>query len=288
MQPGKTITRCDGATEHYVMRKLRGRTIAGRSLLVKKMDGEQQDMTDPISRASVALKLRLLLATRYLELLSVIVVLSIPKVILFLTGGTHSESSGPWTALYGLIPMVSDFVVFPGCLLATLYINRSVLRAEPASLLQEFRLAARGIVTYFVLAVIEYGPLIVALEIIRRSLVAAHVVEKGNVLFSAILSPFAAAIVRFVFLFSLPLLVSKSVANLKNVKQSLELFNRHKAGLLSMLSFSLLIVGIGLPESFHFVSRSEHLLMIDLAREVVVILFYVLSMNYYAFFENID
>ena len=242
-------------------------------------------MTDPSSRVSVASKLRLLLAKRYLELLFIMGVLSIPKVISFLTGGPN-PLNGQGTA--GLINSVSDNIVFPVCLLATLDINRSVLGAEPARLLASFRLAARAIVTYFILVVIEYGPPVVALEGIKRILVSAHVLEKENLFFNGIAFPLEAAIVRFVFIFSLPLLVFKSVANLENVRQSLKLFNKHKASLLLMLGFSLLISAIGLPESFHFINRSEYLLMMYFARRIVLILFYVLSMDYDTLIENMD
>ena len=93
---------------------------------------------------------------------------------------------------------------------------------------------------------------------------------------------------RFVFLFSFPLLIFKSVAILENVRQSLKLFNRHKASLLPMLGLSLLISGAPLPESLHFISRQEHLLMMDFARDIILILFYVLSMDYYTLVEGMD
>jgi hypothetical protein len=149
------------------MRKL----IAGGRLL----DGEQRYMTDPTSRVSVASKLRLLLAKRFLESLFIVGVLSITKVISFLTSGPN-PLSGRGTA--GLINSVSDNIVFPVCLLATLDINRSVLRAEPARLLANFRLAARAIFTYFILGFIEFGPLLIAVEGIKCILVSSHVLEK--------------------------------------------------------------------------------------------------------------
>jgi hypothetical protein len=245
-------------------------------------------MTDPVSRVSVSSKLRLLLVKRYLELLFVMGVLSIPTAIMFLTGDTTLVSFGSRITLYSLIHWVSDYLVFPGCLLATLFINRSVLRAEPRSLLGEFRLAIRAIITYFLLIFIEYGPLVAAIEGIRRILIADRVLEKGSFYYSKIAFPLGASIMRFVFLFSLPLLVLESFGIMRNVMQSLKLFKMHKASLLPMLGFSLLIMGIGLPESFHMVSRSEYLLLINLASEIVLILFYVLSMDYYILIESTD
>ena len=242
-------------------------------------------MTDPTLRVSVASKLKLLLAKRYLELFFIMGVLSIPKVISFLTGGPN-PLNGQGTA--GLINSVSDNIVFPVCLLATLDINRSVLGAEPARLLASFRLAARAIITFFILGIIEFGPLLIAVEGIKYILVSAHVLEKGDLLFNRISVLGGAAIVRFVFLFSFPLLIFKSVAILENVRQSLKLFNRHKASLLPMLGLSLLISGAPLPESLHFISRPEHLLMMNFAREIILILFYVLSMDYYTLVEGMD
>jgi hypothetical protein len=253
-----------------------------------KMKWHDRDSRAPAARVSVASKLRLLLAKRYLDLLFVAGVLSIAKVVLFLTGGASSASSGQRITLIGLLPLVSDDVIFPVCLLATLYINRSVLMAESVRLIGEFKRAARTVITYFVLGFIEFGPLLVAVEIINRILVSAHVLEKGDLLFNRIFIPGGAAIVRFVFLFSFPLLVFKSVAILENIRQSLKLFNRHKARLVPMLGLSFLISGAPLPESLHFISRPEHLLVMDFAREIALILFYVLSMDYYTLVEGMD
>jgi hypothetical protein len=247
-----------------------------------------RDSRAPAARVSVASKLRLLLVKRYRELLFVAGVFSITKVVLFLTGGASSASSGQRITLIGLLVGVSDDVIFPVCLLATLYINRSVLMAEPVRLIGEFKRAAQTLITYFMLGFIEFGPLLVAVEGIKRILVSAHVLEKGDLLFYRISVLGGAAIVRFVFLFSFPLLVLKGVAILENVRQSLKLFNRHKASLLPMLGLSLLIAGAPLPESLHLISRPEHLLVMDFARETALILFYVLSMDYYTLLEGMD
>jgi hypothetical protein len=247
-----------------------------------------RDSQAPASPVAVASKLRLLLAKRHRELLFVTGVLSITKVILFLTGGSNSASSGQRITLIGLLPWVLDYFVFPGCLLATLYINRSVLLAASVRLIGEFRRAARTLVIYFVFGFLEFGPLLVTVEGIKRILVSAQVRERGDLLFNRIAFLGGAAIVRFVFLFSFPLLVFKSVAILEDVRQSLKLFNRHKASLLPLLGFSLLISGAPLPESLHFISRPEHLLMMDFVREIVLILFYVLSMDYYTLVEGVD
>jgi hypothetical protein len=247
-----------------------------------------RDSRAPASRVSVASKLWLLLATRYLELLLMIGVLSIMKVLLFLTGGASSASSGHGITLHDLIHWVSDYLVFPVCLLAILDINRSVLRAEPVRLLANFRFAARAIITYFILFVIESGPLGPLLIAVEGIMIAVHVLEKGDLLFHLIAFLLGAAIVRFVFLFSIPLLVFKSVAVLENIRQSLKLFNRHKARLLPMLGFSLLLSAIRLPGNSHFINRSDNLLMIDFALEILGILFYVLSMDYYTLLEGMD
>jgi hypothetical protein len=245
-------------------------------------------MADPASRVSVAASLKLLGGRRYRDLLLIAGILSIPKVILFLAGGTASASSGQRITLNGLIDWASDSIIFPGCLLATLYLNRSVLLAEPVRLVGEFRRAARALITYFILNIIEYVPLLIAVEGITRILISVHALERGNLLFQRIALLFGAAIVRMVFLFSLPLLVAKSIGILENIRQSLKMFGRYKANLLPMLGVSLLISGIGLPAIFRIVSRTEELLVVDFVREIILILFYVLSMDCYASLEGVN
>jgi hypothetical protein len=242
-------------------------------------------MPDPASRVSVAASLKLLGGRRYRDLLLIAGILSIPKIILLLAGGTASAGSGQRITLSGLMDVASDCVVFPGCLLATLYLNRSVLLAEPVRLVKEFRRAARALITYFILNIIESAPLLVvlvAVEGITRILISVHALERGNLLFQRVALLFGAAIVRMVFLFSVPLLVYKSIGILENVRQSLKLFGRHTTSLLPILGFSLLVSGIGLPAVLRIVSRTEELLAADFVREIVLILFYVLSMDIYA------
>jgi hypothetical protein len=209
-------------------------------------------------------------------------ILAIPKIILLLAGGTASAGSGQRITLSGLMDVASDCVVFPGCLLATLHLNRSVLLAEPVRLVKEFRRAARALLTYLILNIIESAPLLVAVEGITRILISVHALERGNLLFQRVALLFGAAIVRMVFLFSVPLLVFKSIGILENVRQSLKLFGRHTTSLLPILGFSLLVSGIGLPAVLRIVSRTEELLAADFVREIVLILFYVLSMDIYA------
>jgi hypothetical protein len=239
-------------------------------------------MADPASRVSVAASLKLLGRRRYRDLLVIASILAIPKIILLLAGGTASAGSGQRITLSGLMDVASDCVVFPGCLLATLYLNRSVLLAEPVRLVKEFRRAARALITYFILNIIESAPLLVAVEGITRILISVHALERGNLLFQRVALLFGAAIVRMVFLFSVPLLVFKSIGILENVRQSLKLFGRHTTSLLPILGFSLLVSGIGLPAVLRIVSRTEELLAADFVREIVLILFYVLSMDIYA------
>jgi hypothetical protein len=239
-------------------------------------------MADPASRVSVAASLKLLGRRRYRDLLVIASILAIPKIILLLAGGTASAGSGQRITLSGLMDVASDCVVFPGCLLATLYLNRSVLLAEPVRLVKEFRRAARALLTYLILNIIESAPLLVAVEGITRILISVHALERGNLLFQRVALLFGAAIVRMVFLFSVPLLVYKSIGILENVRQSLKLFGRHTTSLLPMLGFSLLVSGIGLPAVLRIVSRTEELLAADFVREIVLILFYVLSMDIYA------
>jgi hypothetical protein len=239
-------------------------------------------MADPAARVSVAASLKLLGGRRYRDLLVIAGILAIPKIILLLAGGTASASSGQRITLHGLIDVASDYVVFPGCLLATLYLNRSVLREEQVRLAGEFRRAARALITYFILNIIEYVPLLVVVEGITRILISVHALERGNLLFQRIALLFGASIVRVVFLFSVPLLVFKSIGILENVRQSLKLFGRHATSLLPMLGVSLLVSGIGLPAVLRIVSRTEELLAADFVREIILILFTVLSMDIYA------
>jgi hypothetical protein len=239
-------------------------------------------MADPASRVSVAASLKLLGRRRYRDLLVIASILAIPKIILLLAGGTASAGSGQRITLSGLIDWASDSIIFPGCLLATLYLNRSVLLAEPVRLVKEFRRAARALLTYLILNIIESAPLLVAVEGITRILISVHALERGNRLFQRVALLFGAAIVRMVFLFSVPLLVFKSIGILENVRQSLKLFGRHTTSLLPILGFSLLVSGIGLPAVLRIVSRTEELLAADFVREIVLILFYVLSMDIYA------
>jgi hypothetical protein len=238
-------------------------------------------MTKRTPLTSVASNLRLLLISRYRDLLLVIVIISIAKAILFLSSGIHLEDNDQPSTLFVLLRAVLDLVVSPGCLLTILYINRSVLRAEAVGLWQEFRLGIRDIFRYLVLEFIKYVPLGAVLWIIVRILVATHLIESGNHLFYGLAGFVTTALGGFIFFFSIPLLVEANVAYLKNVRQSLALFKHHRREILPMLGLSTLMGCMQLPESSHLVSRSADLLVIGLAGEITTILFYVLAMNYY-------
>jgi len=238
-------------------------------------------MLDPSQHSTIASSLRRLLATRYSDLFLVLAILLIPKIVLFAIADISTESSIQPRTIYALVEGAADYIVFPGCLLTILYINSSVLKAEIVGLRREAREATGKIVAFLVLGFIEYGLPLVAVNVVIRILVAADLLEKGNTLVYGLTSAIATICIRFIFLFSMPLLVEANIKSLKNVRQSLRLFGKYCGNLLPMLGFSVLIGATGLLRSFNLINSPLDLLLIGYVIELLMILYYAIALNYY-------
>lgn len=236
-------------------------------------------------RSYVASKLRLLVAVRFVDLLFIAFLLSSLKVILYFTVGINSDESTQPTIVFNVARVVLGLVVFPGCLLTVLYINKSVLRSETVSLWKQCRIGFGDVIEFIFLAVIEFGLFAFPLSIVALVLEATHVVQNENPFIGGIVLVVSSTFGGLVFLFSIPLLVGSNLAYLKNVRKSLALFKEHKADILGILPFAVLIGAARLPERLHIVSRSADVLIMDIVAEAVTVVFYVIAMNCHSYYE---
>lgn len=231
-------------------------------------------------------KLGLLATLRYWDLFSVVALAAVPKIGLLLSGVSAPTALHQPDLVYTVVRVLFAFVVLPVCVLTALYINRSFLRGEPAALFHQYRRAFGDFFEGLALIVIEYSVAAFPLGVARLILIASHVIPKDDVVTSGIVLVVATTASNFIFAFSIPLLVNEGTAYLKNIRNSLALFKAHRADLSVLLPLGFLVGIARLPEVLHVVNRSSDVLLLDLGSELLQVVYYLLAMNYDAYYRR--